>query len=313
MVDEATVNKFAKRQIRAFPWGFIIVGIINIIMGLIFMVFFGPILSMNPFFSFDPTWFFVIGIVLIVAGVILRYLLYSLGKKTGAEYSMPTDEEPTASSTPAVQQEHPASFVLLPKKSLQRLGLRLLIYSIVGVIVSYIFPWALILGPGKIINYTLETSDGKFLANTASSSIDNAAVYYQDAVGIVIGAFVLVLLLGISLMVTGILQSNFLPLSRRFALVNIILGFGVLLGGVYLLIGTIRILSLHLFTIPQNSQFNFGDPSLGLFPVAYVTLVFGILFIRNSLRAIHGQQRYLEPQPIPGTAPQKGTMVQESG
>jgi hypothetical protein len=79
--------------------------------------------------------------------------------------------------------------------------------------------------------------------------------------------------------------------------------------GLWAVIGNIRLLSLHPLTIPQNAQFNFGDPSFIIFPAAYVSLVFGILYIKNGLRVVRIQQAILEPKPV---HPQK-TPAQQGG
>jgi hypothetical protein len=177
MENESRANKFAKLQLKGLYWGFIICGIIATIMGSLFVVFLSLLSSpLFPFLMFPLPWawfLLVAGISMIILGFVLRYLF---NKPKHVAQTALTGEEPSASYEASIPEENPSSFVLLPKKSFQRLGLRLLIYSIAGIIVSYVVPWVFF--NRGFLDHTL-TLRGNFMATAATSSIEDAAAYYQ--------------------------------------------------------------------------------------------------------------------------------------
>ena len=307
MENESRANKFAKLQLKGLYWGFIICGIIATIMGSLFVVFLSLLSSpLFPFLMFPLPWawfLLVAGISMIVIGVVLRHIFTK--PKNIAQTAL-TGEEPTASYEASIPEENPSSFVFLPKKSFQRLGLGLVIYSIVGLILSYVLPWAMT--AGGIFNHTLEDGNG-FFGGRATTDILDAEVYYQDGIGIILAAYIIVLIVGILLIILGIIQANYRNTTRHLAVVSLLLSFFVFIIGIWSLLGTTRILSLHLLTIPQNTQFNFNNSFFGIFPAAYAALVFGLLYVKNGLRGIRIQQAILEPKPTPP----KKTTTQQGG
>ncbi|MEM0493133.1 MAG: hypothetical protein QXS02_04160 [Candidatus Thermoplasmatota archaeon] len=205
-----------------------------------------------------------------------------------------SDEEPAFdSSVMSVSEERPSSFIILPKKSFQRLGLRLLIYSIVGLILFYIIPWSMLNG-GVVTDHTLKDDSGKFMGDVVSSDIKIADSYYQGGVNMVLTGYILVFILSIIIIITGIIQSNHRKAFRYLSLVNTILSFVVLLGGVNILIGVIRIISLHLLVMQQITQFSFNNTAIGFFPSAYIALVFGIVYVKNGFQGFVIQRQGLD-------------------
>jgi hypothetical protein len=311
---ESKLDKYAKRQIRILPWGFIIPGIIAFVMGFIFTILLSMIIPTEmlfypyTFFIDQGKFLIIIGLALIIVGIILRIFITkksveSLTKKSSI--GPDSDEEPT--TTTSTVQENPSSFLLFPKHSLSRIGLFLIIYSIIAIILYYVIPWAILFADKgvAILGHTLLDSNGVFLENFASSQLSQTAIYYHEAIYMVLSSYILTLILGIFLCIIGIIQLNFIKISRMLAIVGICLGFSTLLAGVFALIGVTRILSLHLLTLSQSTQFNFGANSFGFFPSAYIALCFGLIILKNGIKIITKQTQNLEPiiQQIPTPTP----------
>jgi hypothetical protein len=238
-----------------------------------------------------------------------------INESTSTKYvkrQMMLEEEPAYSRYSCGPEANPSQFIFLPKKSIQRLGLYFLILTIVGLILSFILPWVLVPG-GDIFGNNLLKNDEIFEGFTASSDINIASAYYYQGVDMVFTSYYIILILAIMLVVTGIIQSNFKNTSRYLAIINISLSFIVFIIGTMTLIGTLRLISLHLLIIPASSQFNFDNTSIVAFPAAYTALIFGILFIKKSFTGVRLQYALLEPKLTPRTPPQAIPQTYEGG
>lgn len=310
MQNEDKLNKYAKRQIRILPWGFIIPGIIVLILGVIFTILLSMIIPAQmlfypyTFFIDQGKYLIVMGIALIIVGIILRIVLTkkSVESLTNKSSLGPdSDQEPTTTSP--ITAENPSSFLLFPKHSLSRIGLFLIIYSIIAIILFYLVPWVVLFGEKGLafLGPSLLDSKGVFLEGIASSELRATSIYYIEAISMVLSTYILTLILGIFLCIVGIIQLNFVKISRVLAIIGICLGFSTLLATIFGLIGVTRILSLHLLSLSESSPINFGSNSFGFFPSAYIALCFVLIILKNGIKIISKQTKYLEPiiQPTP--------------
>ena len=162
-----------------------------------------------------------------------------------------------------------------------KMGLILIILSIIGLIISFAAPWGFVDADGldeNMFGHNLENEDEISLcALLVGVSGETAVNKYCDHVtgtpGMADMGFVFLLIIGAIMIFFGMMKSN--PMMQRWSSITMIgLGLIALIPSLWVLLAGIRFICYHIFMLMSGNRFE----DIGVFfPAAYIIFILGLI------------------------------------
>ncbi|MCK4364431.1 MAG: hypothetical protein KAW45_00085 [Thermoplasmatales archaeon] len=188
---------------------------------------------------------------------------------------------------------------LLVKSRLSKIGLVLIILSVIGLIISYAVPWGYVDADGideRMFGHDLENKDGQDLASIlgsgSSSSFEDTTYddYIEGTPVLADIGFLLLLVFGIVILILGLMESNQNIMKSLLSFIGFIIGVIALIPSLWTLIAGIRFIGYNIY-IALNGDI-YSDKFI-VFPAAYIILTFGFLCFIAVILLIKGKNKLL--------------------
>lgn len=191
---------------------------------------------------------------------------------------------------------------IITQSSLAKLGLVLIILAVIGLIISFAVPWAMIDWKDcsldddeKSFGHDFENSEGNHFASLPIAGIDSVGTggntddmedYLEGIPGLVDIGFVFFIILGIVSIILGVIiayqknrYQNFLTLTK------LIIGVTSLFPAIWITTSGFKLVGININTALNSEALKdvLAEDLSIWFPAGYIVLIFGLIFLILTL------------------------------
>jgi hypothetical protein len=197
----------------------------------------------------------------------------------------------------------PSASVLFHKSKLAKIGLILIILSIIGLIISFTVPWLYFQSDSSdlVLNHDFKDEDGNFFGYSDYGDMyTHYLSYITDAPTMADTSFIFLLILGIIAMIVGMLKVRFEKIKSLFSLSSVIIGAIALFPSLLVTIAGFRLLGFNVVALLPGTQSLFsmfgGTAGFTYYPAGYIIIIFGIIMLIFSFMIIRSGNLELDNQ-----------------
>lgn len=161
-----------------------------------------------------------------------------------------------------------------------KLGLIILILSIIGLILSFVAPWVFVDSEGlddKLFGHDFENSDDVKLFD------DDINPYWHGTPSMADLGFIFLLILGVIIMIIGMISSNPQYKTPAFSLISGILAAIAIIPCIMLLVVGMRFIGAHIINALNETDVTYA------YPAPYIIFIFGLIFFILIFRTVKNQ------------------------
>lgn len=161
-----------------------------------------------------------------------------------------------------------------------KLGLIILILSIIGLIISFVAPWVFVDSEGlddKLFGHNFENSDDVKLFD------DDVNPYWHGTPSMADLGFIFLLILGVIIMIIGMISSTPQYQNPAFSLIGGILAAIAIIPCIMLLIVGMRFIGAHIINALNESDVTYA------YPAPYIIFIFGLILFILIFKTVKSQ------------------------
>lgn len=185
--------------------------------------------------------------------------------------------------------------VLFHRSPLAKIGLAIIALAICGLIVSNFVPWVYTQSgsDSMVLGHDFRDEDGNIMGSSSGYGYFNDAYsYILGSPSMADGGFVFLIILGIAAMFLGMVRVSLNYKNTLFSFFAFIIGALAIIPSLWIIISGVRFIGFNVLSIFNTQGMFFGAE--GVFPAAYIMLIFGIIFMILAFKIIKREGRLLD-------------------